>query len=236
MKRCIMIGVLGLCASGLVQAGEWSGSVELGFANATGNSRDTAFNGRFGFLHENERWNHELFGDAYYKRSDGERTADHSQLGYKPRYNLSERDYLFGTLRYERDRFSDIRHRWTQVGGYGRKLIRTPTTLLEAEIGAGARQTRYIDNPDNLDRSEGILYVGGKFTHDISDTAQFLQTVRVDFGDDNTFTESVTGLKMRVTDTIAAKLTHTIRHNSDVRGSRGKRTDQFTGVNLVYSF
>lgn len=238
MKRLIAIGIVSASAWSVVtaHAGEWSGSAELGFSNTAGNSRDTAFNGRFELLHENARWNHEIFGDAYYKRSDGERSADHSQLGYKPRYNLSQRDYLFGSLRYERDRFADIRHRWTEVGGYGRKLIDTDRTRLEAEIGAGARQTRYIDNPDNLDRNETIVYVGGRFGYDISETAEFLQTLRVDVGQDNTFTELVSGLQLRVTETIAAKFTHTVRHNSDIRGTRGKRTDQYTGVNLVYSF
>lgn len=217
-------------------ADEWTGDFELGFSNTGGNSRDTTLNTSFDVTHENERWHQDLFGAAYYARSDGDRTAERYSLGYKPRYLLNERDYVFGTLRYERDRFSDILHRWTEILGVGRRFIDTPTTELELEVGAGARQTRYDVNPDGLSGDEPIVYFGGKFEHDISDSAQFQQLVRVEYGDDNRYTESITGLKLSVTATISAKLTHTIRHNSDVVGVRGENTDRITGVNMVYSF
>lgn len=236
MKKHLTAVVLASALTPLAFAEGWSGGVELGFSNTSGNSRNSTLTTRFDLKWENAVWNHEFFGDAYYARRDSERTAERYALGYKPRYRLSERDYLFGTLRYDRDRFADILHRWTQLAGYGRELIDTERTKLEAEIGAGARQTRYDVNPDGLDRSEPVLYVGGSFRHDLSDTARLSQTLRVEYGNDNTNSESVTALTMRVTRTVSAKLSHTIRHNTRATGVRGRKVDQITGVNLVYGF
>lgn len=218
------------------QAGQWTGGLELGFSNTAGNSRDTSLNTRFELKRANDLWSHEFHGDAYHARSDGERTAERHSLGYKPRRELGPRDYVFGTLRYERDRFADILARWTALAGYGRTLYETETTELEAEVGAGARRTRYDLDPDGLDGHEPILYVGGRFAHELSDSARFVQTLRVEFGHDNTWTESVSSLTLRVTDAVSARLSHTIRRNSAIEGARGRRTDHVTGVNMVYSF
>lgn len=236
MKKCALSLTLALASVVPAQAGEWSGGMELGFSNTAGNSRNSTLNTRFDAKWQNEIWSHEFFGDAYYARSDGEKSAERYALGYKPRRELTERSYAFGTLRHERDRFSDILGRTTLIGGYGRTLYKSTVTLLEAEVGAGARSTRYDVNPDNLDRREPILYVGGRYAHQISDSAKFVQTLRVEFGDENTWTESITSLTMRVTSSVSAKLSHTIRHNSAIEGARGKKADHITGVNMVYSF
>lgn len=236
MKKLIPVCCAVLSMPLAVHAEGWSGSAELGFSNTSGNSRDTSLNTRFDLLHQNAVWTHEFFGDAYYAKSDGEKTAERLALGYKPKRILTDRSYLFGTLRYERDRFSDILARWTALGGYGHTLYRSKAAVLDAEIGAGMRQTRYDENPDNLDRNEPVLYLGGRYGWDISESARFTQDVRVEYGPDNTWTESVTALRLRVTDRVSAKISHTIRHNSDLEGARGKNVDQITGVNLVYGF
>jgi putative salt-induced outer membrane protein len=236
MKKLTLSAILAMSTALPVHAEGWTGGLELGFSNTAGNSRDTSLNTRFDLKHENAIWSHEFYGDAYYAKSDGEKTAERIALGYKPRRELTDRSYAFGTLRYERDRFSDILARWTTIGGYGRTLYESSASELEAELGAGVRRTRYDLNPDRLRATEPILYVGGRFAHEISDSAKFVQTLRVEFGDDNTWTESISSLTLRVTDSISAKLSHTIRRNSAIEGVRGKKVDQITGVNMVYSF
>ncbi len=232
----VLAALAAIVAMPAIAADGWAGSAELGFSNTTGNSKDRTLNARLDIDYAQDRWRHNFFGDVYYAEADSNKTAERYVLGYKPSYFLTDRDYVFGTVRYDRDKFADIKHRWTEVIGYGRQLINTPDAYLEAEIGAGARQTDYVLNPNNLDTSEAILYTGGRFTYRISDSARFLQTLRIEWGKDNTYTESVTGVQLRVTNAVSAKVTHTIRHNSDIVGVRGKKTDQITGVNLVYSF
>jgi len=159
-------------------------------------------------------------------------------LGYKPRYFLTDRDYLFAILRYDQDEFAFIDSRTTEVVGYGRQFIATKKHYLDGEIGLGARQTDYIVDPTTvaLDENELIYFLGGKYTGRISDTARFSETVRVEIGEDNNYIESITGLGLSITGSMSAKISYTIRHNTDVSGVKGEKTDTLTGVNLVYSF
>lgn len=243
MKRLTFFAALGALVATPVLADGWAGSAELGFSNTSGNSKDRTLNVRLDMDYSHDQWRHNVFGDVYVAAADGSRTAERYALGYKPNYFLTDVDYVFGMLRFDKDKFAGINERYTQVVGYGRQLINTPETYLEAEIGAGARQTRYgeffvngVDRNAGLDKNEALLYLAGRFTHRVTDTTRFIQNLRVEHGKDNTYTESVTGLQFRVTDAVSARLTHTVRHNSDLRGDRGKRTDHITGVNMVYSF
>ena len=243
MKRLKLTAALCALVAAPAFANGWTGSAELGFSNTTGNSKDRSLNTRLDMDYSHQQWRHSVFGDAYIASADGERTAERYVLGYKPNYFLTDVDYIFGMLRFDKDKFAGIDRRTTQVLGYGRQLVNTPTTFVEAEVGLGARQTKYgtffvngVDQNADLDKNEGLLYAGGRLSHRLTDTTRVTQNLRFEFGQDNTYSESITGLQMRVTQAVSARLTHTIRRNSDLLGERGKRTDHITGVNMVYSF
>ena len=243
MKRLkIATAVCALIATPVFADG-WAGSAELGFSNTTGNSKDRTLNTRLDMDYSHDQWRHNIFGDVYVASADSETTAERYALGYKPNYFLTDVDYIFGVLRFDQDKFAGVNERYTQVLGYGRQLINTPETFLEAEVGAGARQTKYgefivngVDQNASLDKNEAIFYAAARFNHRLSDSARLIQNVRMEHGKDNTYTESISGLQLRVTDAVSARLTHTIRHNSDLLGERGRSTDHITGVNMVYSF
>jgi putative salt-induced outer membrane protein len=234
VKALFGITLLGLAAPSF--ASNWSGSAELGFSNSSGNSEDRTLNAKMDMDYANDSWRRTVFGDVYNSESSGDQTAERYVLGYKPSYFINKRDYVFGLVRYDKDKFSDIDDRYTEVLGVGRQFINTDKTYLEGEVGLGARQTNYINPLTTADDSEAIYYVGGRFTHTISDSVRFLQILRVEDGSSNTYTESVSGLQFKVTDAVSAKVTHTVRYNTDITGVLGKRTDQITGVNFVYSF
>lgn len=236
MKKTLICTALLAAASMPIHAQGWSGSAELGFSNTSGNTKDRTLNTRLDMDNAHGQWRHNIFGDIFHATSDSVRTAERMALGYKPSYFLNDRDYIFGTARYDSDKFADIDTRWSQVVGMGRQLINSPQTYLEIEAGAGARQTKYVLNPNQLKRSETLLYTGARLTHRLSENARFLQNLRIEHGNANTYVESITGLQLKVTDTVSAKLTHTVRYNNNIVGVQGKKSDQLTGVNLVYSF
>jgi putative salt-induced outer membrane protein len=233
-KTLFGITLLGLAAPSF--ASNWSGSAELGFSNSSGNSKDRTLNAKMDMDYSADSWRHNVFGDVYSSKSSGEQTAERYVLGYKPSYFVNDRDYVFGLVRYDKDKFSDIDARYTEVLGVGRQFINSDKTYLEGEVGLGARQTDYENPLNTADDSEVLFYMGGRFTQTISDSARFLQILRVEDGSANTYAESVTGIQLNVTDAVSAKITHTIRHNTDIIGVLGKKTDQITGVNFVYSF
>ncbi len=239
LKKTLMtIGMTAaIAASGMVQA-EWIGDAELGISASGGNTENTTTNAKLDMDTAKDSWRHNIFADAYYAKDDDTKTAERYALGYKPRYFVSDRDYVFGILRYDQDEFSFIDGRTTEVVGVGRQFISTPKHYLDGEIGVGARQTDYVVDPTtvNLDDNEVIYFLGGKYTGRISESARFSETLRAEIGEDNNYYESITGLGLAVTGSLSAKISYTVRHNTDVVGVKGKKTDTLTGVNMVYSF
>ncbi len=233
----IIIVTTGLSISGYSHA-DWTGEAELGISSSGGNTDNTVFNTIIDFELTQESWRHNIFGHFYYAKSSGKRTAENCDIGYKPRYFMTDQDYLFSFLRYDQDKFSSIDHRTTGVAGYGRQLVSTEKHLVDVELGLGARQTVYLSSPStaNLDGNELVYYLGGKYIGRISNTARFFETVRVEAAQDNSYIESITGLGLSITGALSAKISFTARYNTDVTGDKGKKTDTLTGVNLVYSF
>lgn len=230
-----------LCLAGTLaspMAIAWTGDVELGYSRTDGNTKTTTTNAKLDMDHAVDKWRHTIFGDAYYSKDNTVKTAERYALAYKPKYFMDKQNYVFGLVRYDQDKFSFIDQRTTEVVGVGRQFINNPVHYLDGEIGAGARQTDYVVDPTTttLDDNETIVYIGGKYTGKISDNARFTQNLRVEFGEENTYTESISALGLSIVGNLSAKLSYTVRHNSDVKGVLGDNTDSLMGVNLVYSY
>ena len=142
------------------------------------------------------------------------------------------RCFLFGRLDWRKDRFSSITEQFSQSVGYGRRLIDTDKHSLNGEVGIGARQSDLSDGTDESD----TIYTGRlTYAWQISDTASFGQSLLLEAGSSNTFTESVTELKARLVGGLALVASYTIRNNSD--GLPGtEKTDTRTAISLEYAF
>jgi putative salt-induced outer membrane protein len=227
-----------LLLAGTAPASAWTGDVELGYSNSSGNTDNTTLNAKLDVDKAKGSWRHNIFGDVYYAETDNDKTAERYAIGYKPRYFLTEKDYVFGLLRYDSDEFTFIDNQTTEVVGYGRLFLNDNKYYWDGEIGAGARQTDYIEDPSiaDLKEDEIIGFLGTKLSARLSANARFLETLRVEIGEDNNYIESITGLQLAIAGDFSASITHTVRHNTDIEGVKGDKTDQVTGVNLVYSF
>lgn len=216
----------------------WVGQAEFGFSNTSGNTQTTVFNSKVDLSRTIERWRHNLFGEAYYAETDSVQNAERYLAGYKPSYFFTEKNYMFGMLRYDRDKFSLISSRFNEVIGYGRQVVNNDFHTLDAEIGGGARQTNYVPDPTTAGAKEDelLLFLGLKYMAKLSATTQFLETARVESTEENNFVESVSGLQMQVMGDLSAKVSYTIRYNSDITGARGDNMDTLTTVSLLYSF
>jgi putative salt-induced outer membrane protein len=240
MKKLILANSISalILAAGASAASAWTGDFEVGYSSSSGNTENTSLNAKVDIDHANGSWRHNIFGDIYYAESDGDKTAERYALGYKPRYFLTDVDYLFGLLRYDTDEFAFIDNRYTEVAGYGRLFFNDDKYYWDGEIGVGARQTDYHDDPSTIDlkEEEVIGFLGTKFSIRISPNARFLETLRAEIGEDNTYIESITGLQLAIAGNLSSSITYTVRHNTDIEGVLGEKTDTITGVNLVYSF
>jgi putative salt-induced outer membrane protein len=239
VKRRLILGTGAGCIIVAQSAGAfWTGDAELGVSLTSGNTETTVVNAKIDMDATRDKWRHNIFGDTFYSEDSGTRTAERYSLGYRPRYFLTDANYVFSILRYDQDEFAFVDNRTTEIIGYGRQVVNSAVQTWDAEIGIGLRQTDYIADPstEDLAGDETIGFLGTKYVYRISDTAEFSETLRVETGHDNTYTESIAGLGTTITDAVSAKLSYTVRYNSDVAGVNGDKLDSITSVNLVYSF
>jgi len=177
-------------------------------------------------------WVHNILADAYNAETDGNKSADRFSLGYKPKRLINDSTYIFGLGNYDTDDFANIDSRQKLVAGVGKWFINTEDRELLGEAGLGARSTDFITGGESSD--DGILYLYGKYRQKVLQNADFIGTVAVDAGGDNTFTDASLGLQVGLGGPLAIKISHSLRRNSDIVGVRGDKSDSVTGVTLVY--
>lgn len=210
----------------------WDGEVELGYLQTTGNSETKTANLGVKAVYLRNKWSHEIKATGFQSTDRGETTAERIDGRYRAEYKWHERDYLFGSFRYEDDPFAGYEPRTTQVVGYGYAVLTKLTLKLDVEGGLGARQTR---GTNGVDTNEGILRAALKFLWKISETSEFTQDLSVEAGEENTVTESNTALKLKINSVLGVRLALNIQNNSKVPAGI-EHTDTKSTVSLVYDF
>ncbi len=228
----LMIWLVGFAAGSAVTAEPWSGSAALGYLATSGNSDSTSGNGKFKLGYDVGVWHHALQAQALGASTSDTTTAEAYALSVKSKYDLSELNYVFGLVDWNKDRFSGYDRQLSELVGYGRRLLNTERHIWNAEVGAGARQS---DLRDGTSQSEATILGATDYTWKFSETASFIQTLSIESGSDNTYMESVSELKARLVGNIALVASYAIKRNSSVPVGSVKR-DTFTAVSLEYGF
>lgn len=241
MKKTIRIWALAVplamaCHSSLVLAEDektgFAGEAELGVVSTSGNTDSRSLNGKAKLRYLYEQWRHEGRLEALHTSDDGATSAERYLASGKSDYLISETDYLFATVRYEKDRFSGYDYQFSEALGYGRRLINEENLKLDLEAGPGARHSRLTGEKQH---DEAMFRLAGKLAWDISETARFTQEALLETAKKNTYTESVTAISVRINASFALRLAFTAKHNSKVPAGT-KKTDTLTAVSLVYDF
>ncbi len=238
MKNIYVATLTGIVASGFITSqafaeSDWKGNAELGVVLTSGNTETQSTNGKLNFTNERERWRHYLGLEALNIQDKTQTTAERYTAKGKSHYKFSEKDYAFGELSAEHDRFSGYDYRTSLVLGYGRRLLEQSNMKLDVELGPGFRHSKLKTSGDT--ENEGVFQFGGKYNWDISKTAAFSQEVYSQIGQDATISKAVTGLSAQVANELLMKATFTLRHTSKVP-TGVKKLDTETALTLVYSF
>ena len=211
----------------------WSGEAALGLLTTSGNSESRSVNGKITLDYVSPRWHNNFVATAINAADEGETTTERYTAADKLDFNLTPRDFVFTALEFEKDMFGGIRERTSETLGYGHRFLLGPVHYLEAELGAGARQAE--DQNTREQQDEFIGRAAGRYEWKITDLNSFLQTIKVEHGASNTYTESVSELRLSVIGNLFASVSLTARNNSDVPEGT-KTTDLFTAVNLTCAF
>ncbi|SEK95519.1 DUF481 domain-containing protein [Ectothiorhodospira marina] len=208
----------------------WSGDAEFGAMLSTGNTDAQNITARSRLRYEIPLWRHTLQLEAYSGSEDGATTQERYLGTFQTDRKLTERDYLFGVLRGEKDRFSGYDYQRALSAGYGRRVADTEHFRLDLEAGAGLRQAR-LEGGGNED--ETILRGAGALDYRINDALRFTEDLLIQAGDNNTEVESISALRYRLNDKFTTRFALTVKHNTDVPEDREK-TDTVTSISLVY--
>ena len=214
------------------EAGPWSGKVSLGFLSTSGNTDNTSLNSNAEVSYSHGDWVHTASAFAINASESNDTTAEAYGAGWKSERNLSEANFLFGQLDWRKDRFSGIPEQFSQTVGYGRRIFDTGTHLLNAEIGAGARQSE--DTLGNTE-SEFVIRSGGHYQWTFTETANFTIDLLVEHGESNTYLQSDFALRALLFGDLKMVASYTIKDNSDVPPGT-EDTDTFTALSLEYAF
>lgn len=221
-------------------------SVELGAIATTGNTETLSVQGKAEIRQEFENWLNEytvsvLFKEDEVTQQDGttntERTAERYYFSAKSAYKLGENSNLFLFGSHTEDKFAAFREYSTVSLGYGTRLVETPTTYLDVEIGPGYfRGERVIDEEtETIEVEKGAIARGAlEFQWQITDSATFEQDLSVESGSANTRTISETSIATQISGSLQMKIGYTVIHNSTVAPDI-EATDTTTSINLVYS-
>ena len=211
---------------------KYKGNVELGYVNTTGNTETQTINAKAKVEANYAKWRQTVKLGAL-NNSDGDTTtAEKYYASLKTDYRFSQRNYAFGLIDYDNDRFSGFNYRTSISLGYGRRVIDETALWLDLEGGPGARFSE-LDSGESQD--EFMFRLAGNLGWKISETSLSEQELSSDIGEDTTITRSVTALSAQIIGSLAMKLAYTLRHTSEVPADI-KKTDTETSVTLVYKF
>lgn len=212
--------------------GPWSGKTTLGYLATSGNTENSTLNTGFEVAYTVGEWVHLANAAAINAAENKITTAEAYDVGWKSERKLSEKDFLFGRLSWRKDRFGGFDTQFSQTVGYGRRLIDTDRHKLNAEIGAGARQSK---TQDGINQNETIARGGLYYRWKFSETAEFRQDLTTEAGSDNTYIESVSAIKATLVGNLALVASYTVKHNTDVPALL-ENTDTYTALSLEYGF
>jgi len=218
---------------------EWGygGRIEVGYQARSGNTDRTDLNSRVILGAQKGAWAHTLEVRAISATAEEETAEERYYLATKSEYDVSERDYFFAAINGEKDRIRNIDRQTTEAIGYGRRLVATESTRLDAEVGLGARQIKFRDEtPNDNDR---IIRLASEFSWDLNDKASLTQDIRIESGlgdQDRTFGESITSFSAALVGELALNVSYTVRYVDDDALEMTTRTDTITSVGLNYKF
>jgi len=216
--------------SSVVQAEGWQGEGELGVTLTSGNSETESWNGRVDLKHDSEQWRNSLGLQSLKASNQSVVTAERYVAALKLDYKLKG-NYAFSAFRYEDDRFSGYDYQTSLTLGLGRRFWESEGRLLDLSVGLGNK--RSSESLTGITSSEAILRAGMLFNYPLNQQVALSEELLLESGQDLMQTQSVTGLAVNMSQHLAAKVSLTVTHNSQVPlGS--EQTDTITAVSLLY--
>ncbi len=233
-----------LGAPALAQDESWASRAQAGFAKTSGNTDTTTANLLWHAAHVTGPWKFLLGVEGLYGATKGETTAQALSAHLQANYNLTERLYLYGGLRYEDDRFSGFAYQETASAGTGYQFMKSDATKLTGQVGIGARRLRpeilvrdavggVTSRTELASSTDAVLDAAANLEHAFNDSTKLLAGVSLESGKDNTLTKASLGLQVKMTSVLALSAAVQMARNSKPPAG-ARSTDTLSTLSLVY--
>lgn len=212
----------------------WEGTGEFGFVNTTGNTETVALNLKLNFVRTTETWRHRFSGTALMTSEDGINDNERYTMEVQSDRRISEKSWLFGSFRWDADKFGSYDPQLSLTAGYGRQLMKSEKHELKGEIGAGYRKLEERESGDSS--SEAIARFLLDDSWQMFASTLWTNRLLVESGSSNTFSQFNTDLTVSMNDRLAIRLGFEARNNSQTPPGDSENTDTITSANVVYNF
>ncbi len=194
---------------------EWSGDMEFGYNQTEGNTEESSVLGKLAAKRSSGLWTYDAKFSGQNTEASGVRSAEQYFTSHRLAYDVDKNNYTFGYLSADKDRFSGYVYQGTATLGYGRRLLKTEKAMWDAEVGPGVRVSEFETGSEAGDGKieEPVLRLSTEFSYQLSETAQFAQSLSVDAGSENTVSKFVTSLKTKIVGGFGLKLSYSIYYH-----------------------
>jgi len=230
---------------------EFTASAELGFLYKTGNIKSADIKAGFNLRHEKNQWTTLVIFNLLAKKTETidankdktfETTDNKWDILAQTNYKLSEegKNYLYGNLGYEQDKFSGFESQSSFSAGWGRNWYETKTTSLFADFGPGVKYDalRATNTTPSTSNTDFILQAQALYTHKFNDFVEFKQYLiakQATQSGENSIYKSESSITAKLIDSL--QLRFAIRLDYDTEVEQGfENTNTETSMTLVYNF
>jgi putative salt-induced outer membrane protein len=223
----------------------WTNEVELGFLLNRGNTHNSHFDSRFTNKYDIARISNTFSVSSLVDLGvdsdtrEKKKTAEKYSLLENVKLKFTDKDYIFGQIDGQRDKFSAFDYEVTESMGYGRKLINNDHFKWHLEAGPGGKHTRATRSDfSKTHQDELIGHAGSILSYMLSNTAELSEDITYDIGQKSQKTKSTTALKAKVFDKVSLKLSYLIEYNAKLpdTGKVQNHTDTTTALTATYMF
>jgi putative salt-induced outer membrane protein len=224
---------------------QWTGKAELGVLLTDGNTESKSANTKVDLTHEGTKWRNNVYAAALYGENADFATAERYEARYQADYKITDRFSWFLGLRGEEDKFSGFAYQATVSTGATYKFMDSPTTKLDASLGAGYKRFEpqvliKTDAGDVISRikgdadSEPVITLGSNYEHAFTETTKITNKFLAEAGSDNTAVQDDIALQVSMSEVLALAVGIGVRYNSDPP-PLAESTDTQLTINLVYN-
>jgi putative salt-induced outer membrane protein len=224
---------------------QWTGKAEAGLLQSSGNTEAASANAKVDLKLDGPKWINSVYAAAMYSENAEFSTAERYEARYQLDRKINDKLSWFGALRGEQDRFSGFAYQASLSTGASYKFIESPTTKLQASLGAGYKKFREeilvkSDAGEVLDRLDGepgdgvVGTLSSDYEHAFTETTKLTNKLLAEFGGDNTAVANDIALQVSMTQSFALAAGLGVRYNSDPP-PLSESTDTLITINLVYN-